>query len=284
MMPARPDPVRVALQVGVYVFFYVATAFAFGPLLDWLGGYLVGITATGLAGAVAANSLSLRIFEGLRLPSVGLGWDKPSVQNLLFGVAGGAGSAMVVLCIPLALRAAHFGAAPESGASVGAYWFLPLLLLFGSAGEELLFRGYGFQILLRAIGPWATIIPVGILFAALHAGNPNSTALGLANTAGFGILFGFAYLRSRDLWLPIGLHFGWNVTLPLFGVNVSGITIRLTGYTLEWSAGNLWSGGAYGPEASILTSAVLVLLFAYLQKAPIRRQASRLTDPPAESV
>jgi membrane protease YdiL (CAAX protease family) len=284
MMPARRDPVRVALQVGVYIFLYIAAAFVFGPLLNWLGGYLVGITATGLLASLATNALSLRIFEGLRLPAIGLAWNRLSWENLLLGLVGGAGSAMMVLSIPLALRAAHFETAAEGGASAGAYWFLPLLLLFGSAGEELLFRGYGFQVLVRAVGNWAAVIPVGILFAALHAGNPNAGALGLANTAGFGILFGYAYLRSRDLWLPIGLHFGWNVTLPLFGVNVSGITIRLTGYSLEWSAGDLWSGGAYGPEASLLTSAVLVLLFAYLYQAPIRRQASRLTDPPAESV
>jgi len=155
------------------------------------------------------------------------------------------------------------------------------VLLFGSAHEEMLFRGYGFQILLRSIGAWATVLPVGIVFAALHAVNPNSTYLALANTAGFGILFGYAFLRSRDLWLPIGLHFGWNFTLPLFGVNVSGLKIGMTGYSMQWSAGALWSGGEYGPEASILTSMVLVGLFAYLWKAPVERQASPLLDPPA---
>ena len=102
------------------------------------------------------------------------------------------------------------------------------------------------------------------------------------NTAGFGILFGFAFLRSRDVWLPIGLHFGWNFTLPLFGVNVSGLKIGVTGYAMEWSAGALWSGGAYGPEASLLTSFVLAGLFVYLWKAPIARQSSPLLDPPEE--
>jgi membrane protease YdiL (CAAX protease family) len=123
-----------------------------------------------------------------------------------------------------------------------------------------------------------------VLFAALHSFNPNAGYLGLANTAGFGILFGYAFLRSYDLWLPIGLHFGWNVTLPLFGVNVSGLKIGVTGYTLEWTAGSLWSGGEYGPEASILTSAAMLILFAYLWKAPIRRQSAVLLDPPAGEV
>jgi len=90
-------------------------------------------------------------------------------------------------------------------------------------------------------------------------------------------------LRSRDLWLPMGLHFGWNFTLPLFGVNVSGLRMKVTGYEMSWTAGSLWSGGVYGPEASVLTSVVLIALFVYLYKAPIRRQVSALTDPPAGS-
>jgi hypothetical protein len=194
------------------------------------------------------------------------------------------GAAALVLAGPLLIHAARIERDPGSPASLSSFFFVSVLLLFGSAGEELLFRGFGFQVLLRALGPWTTIVPVGVVFATLHAGNPNATWLGLANTAGFGIVFGYAFLRSHDIWLPIGLHFGWNFTLPLFGVNVSGLTMRLTGFTMRWSAGALWSGGEYGPEASILTSAVLLLLFAYLWKAPIRRQPSALLDPPAGDV
>ena len=158
------------------------------------------------------------------------------------------------------------------------------MLFCGASGEELLFRGYGFQLLLRSLGPFATILPIGIVFAALHAFNPHASYLGIVNTAGFGILFGYAFLRSYDLWLPIGLHFGWNVTLPLFGVNVSGLKIGVTGYALEWTSGVLWSGGDYGPEGSILTSAVMAVLFAYVWKAPVARQVSALLGPPAGEV
>jgi hypothetical protein len=65
-------------------------------------------------------------------------------------------------------------------------------------------------------------------------------------------------------------------------VNLSGLTMRVTGHEMAWTAGKLWSGGDYGPEASILTSAVLGVLFVYVWKAPLRRQHSALTDPPAE--
>ena len=135
-----------------------------------------------------------------------------------------------------------------------------------------------------AVGPFATILPVGVVFALLHGGNPHATWFAIANTAGFGILFGYAYWRSRDLWLPIGLHFGWNLVLPLFGVNLSGLTMKVTGYAMAWSAGRLWSGGDYGPEASVLTSAALVALSVYLWKAPVRRQTSPFDAPPVEEI
>ena len=281
-MPARSDALSVALKVVVYIALYFAAAFVLGPLLYWTGGYLVGITATGLLAAVLTNSLCLRIYVQRGIAAIGLHSDRASLLNLGWGCLGGAGAASLVLAGPLLFQVARVERDPATPTGIPTFFFVTFMLLFGSAGEELLFRGFGFQLLLRNLGAWPTVLPVGVVFALLHSANPHATGLGIANTAGFGILFGYAFLRSHDIWLPIGLHFGWNVTLPLFGVNVSGLTMGLTGFTMKWSAGTLWSGGAYGPEASLLTSAVLFLLFAYLWKAPIRRQTSVLLDTPEQ--
>jgi uncharacterized protein len=279
----RADPLRLALEVGLYVFLAFIGTILFGWVLSPLG-LLADATLSVLFASLVANALAMRIYERRGLAAIGLLWDGASLVNLALGCLGGAGAAAVVLSGPLLVHAAHFQRAPESEAGAGSFFFVTILLLFGSAGEEILFRGYGFQVLLRAFGSWPVIVPVGVLFALLHGANPHASRLGIVNTAGFGILFGYAFVRSRDLWLPIGLHFGWNFTLPLFGVNVSGLTIRLTGFSMEWTAGALWSGGAYGPEASILTTGVLLVLFAWLWKAPIRRQPSVLLDPPASDV
>lgn len=270
------------MHVAVYVVLYFLTALVFGQLLLWLGGYLVGNVGAVLLSAFSANWLAMRIYENRRIVDLGLWWNRSSMENLGWGLVGGVTSACLVLLPPLAVGAAHMIPTPADSSTAGTIIFLLALLLVGSAGEELFFRGYGFQLLLAALGPYATILPIGIIFALMHSANPNATWFGIANTAGFGILFGYAYLRSRDLWLPIGLHFGWNFTLPLFGVNLSGLRIKVTGYEMSWTAGGLWSGGAYGPEASVLTSVVLLGLFAYIWKAPIRRQSSPLTGPPAE--
>ena len=149
-------------------------------------------------------------------------------------------------------------------------------MLFGAVGEEMLFRGYGFQVLVARLGPFATILPAGALFGLAHWDNQNFTWMGLSNTVLWGVLFGWAFLRSGDLWLPIGLHYGWNIVLPLAGVNLSGFKMGVTGYKMHWFAGVLWSGGDYGPEASLLTTAVVGALFVYLWKAPVRKQAAFL--------
>ena len=274
------DPLRIAISLVAFVAFDLVADWVAGRLLFW--GGVVGITLAGLLAALFANWLALRIYEHRTLSAVGLWLNRPAAQHLGYGLLGGAGAAALVLAPPLLVGAAHLARLPVAP-SAGTLPFVMFGLAAGSAAEELLFRGYGFQILMAAVGPFAAIVPVGVLFALMHTGNPNAVWLGIANTAGFGILFGYAFFRSRDLWLPIGLHFGWNFTLPLFGVNVSGLKMDVTDHQMVWTAGVWWSGGEYGPEASVLTSVALIVLFVAAAKVPIRRQASPLTDPPAET-
>jgi len=283
-MPTRPDPLHVILQVGIYIFFFILflALFVFTGIHAWTG-LLAGAALSTFIPALATNVLTSRIYEGKHFLDIGMRWNRDSAWNASWGFAAGAASAAIVLAAPLALGAAHLHTEPVNTWHWRVFLFVMLILLFGAAGEEILFRGYGFQVLLRSVGPFATIVPVGVVFGALHAANPNVSRLGVANTVGFGILFGYAFLRSHDLWLPIGMHYGWNFTLPLFGTSVSGIKMEMTGHELQWSAGALWSGGDYGPEASILTSAVLFALFVFLWKAPVRRQRNALLDQPVET-
>jgi membrane protease YdiL (CAAX protease family) len=266
--------------VAVYIVIVWLGREFLGPILVSVGGPYLGSLAGTLAIALVANVLALRFFTENHLAEIGMWWNRCSMQNMGYGILGGVGAASLVLAPALLFGEAHIANTPNEQPSFSVMVFVVSLLALGAMGEELMMRGYGFQILLANVGTWATVIPVGLVFALLHTANPNATWFGIGNTAGFGILFGYAFVRSRDLWLPAGLHFGWNVTLPLFGVNVSGLRMKMTGHDMVWTAGNLWSGGDYGPEASLLTSIVMILLAVYIWKAPIRRQASPLTDPP----
>jgi membrane protease YdiL (CAAX protease family) len=282
-MPSHGDPLRIGLQVGLYIFFFILCLWLFA--LAGLGTF-IGLWAGSAMGtfmsAVFTNVLALRIYEDRKLSDIGFHWNPASRWNLAWGLAGGMAGALVVLAGPLAVGAASMHADASEG-----HWrtfvFITVILILGAAGEEILFRGYGFQVLLRNMGPFTTILPVGVLFGAMHTTNPHASNLGLVNTAGFGMLFGYAFWRSRDLWLPFGVHFGWNFTLPFFGTSLSGVKMGVTGYELQWKAGELWSGGEYGPEASIQTSIVLFALFIFLWKAPIRPQRNLLLDEPSDT-
>lgn len=273
-MPDEPVHARlnVVLKVGVYALTCFLGMRLFALLLYPLLGDFAGAVLSVFFGALVANLLSLRIYERAHLTILGLYWNRASRRNLLLGLLGGMLSAYVVAGLPLLVGLAHLETLAGNEPQWRIILFTTGILLFGAFGEEMLFRGYGFQVLLGPLGTYATVLPVGLLFGLAHRDNLNFSALGFVNTVLWGVLLGYAFLRSGDLWLPIGLHFGWNWVLPLFGTNLSGFTMRLTGYQMRWHTGPLWSGGEYGPEGSILTTIAVGLLFAGLAKAPILKQ------------
>jgi membrane protease YdiL (CAAX protease family) len=144
------------------------------------------------------------------------------------------------------------------------------------------------QQLMRGTHPWAAVIFSSAVFGLVHATNPNSSAVGIVNTALFGVIFGLPLLRQRSLWIPIGMHFGWNFSLACLGANVSGLTIRLTGLEIVPVGPAEWSGAEYGPEASLLTSLAVVVAGVLLWRLPLRaNDAPVLWDPdppPAKDV
>ncbi len=274
----RKKLIGIALRVGVYALIAaLGYYFVFPIIIALLGAPVLVISTLGTFGAAAvANALALRIYERGNLSDIGLGWTAASRRNLSLGILGGVGAALIVVVLPLALRLADFERVPDERLQWPSLLFVSILLLFGAVGEEMLFRGYGFQVLVRGIGAFATILPVAVLFGLAHSQNLNFGPMALFNTILWGVVLGFAYVRSGDLWLPIGLHFGWNWSLPMLGVNLSGFTMDVTGYAMHWKVGPKVSGGAYGPEGGLLTTAVAIGLFFYLIKAPIQPQESTL--------
>lgn len=269
------EKLGVVLRVGFFVLLVILGITIFPILINLVAGpgaYLINAALSTFAAAAVANAIPLRIYERGQLSDIGLGWSAASRRNLALGILGGIGSALIVLIGPILVRAAELEPVPDSRTQWGNLLFVTLVLLFGAVGEEMLFRGYGFQVLMNALGPYATILPVSVLFGLAHTSNQNVSGLGVVNTILWGILLGYAFLRSGDLWLPIGLHFGWNWTLPLLGQNLSGFTMGVTGYSMHWKTGVLWSGGAYGPEGGLLTTAVVGALAYYLHRAPIQVQ------------
>ncbi len=147
-----------------------------------------------------------------------------------------------------------------------------LFALMAAVLEEILFRGLLFRLLAKIFGTWGALAITSVLFGAAHAFNRGATVWSsFAIALEAGMLLGAAYAVTQRLWMPIGLHVGWNFTEgSLFGMSVSGLssTKGVVSGTLHGSA--FLTGGAFGPEASIV-AVVVCCVAAFILMRRIRR-------------
>ena len=151
--------------------------------------------------------------------------------------------------------------------------WLEIVLVFLPAAlhEELAFRGYIYQ-KLRTWNRGGAIAITACVFAAMHGYNAGVTPIAMINLLLAGVLLALAYERTQHLWLPIGIHFGWNVVSgPLLGYDVSGYVAGATVLTAR-AAGPPWiTGGAFGIEGSVWMIAVESLgIIAVVRKGIVR--------------
>jgi membrane protease YdiL (CAAX protease family) len=161
--------------------------------------------------------------------------------------------------------AGAFGTAAV-GATLAPIGVLMLAFIVQGSSEELLFRGWLMQLIASRHGLWIAVLANSVLFALAHAGNitpSNELYVGLANILLFGLFISLYAVREGSLWGVCGWHAAWNWLLGLgFGLEVSGHVIDTVPLIadLTGKAGAAWwlTGGAFGPEASIVTTAVLL--------------------------
>ena len=138
--------------------------------------------------------------------------------------------------------------------------------------EELLFRGILFRWLEEFGGSWAALIVTSALFGLAHIMNPNATWFtSFAIAVEAGVLLGAAYMLTRSLWMPMGLHAAWNFTQGfIFDVPVSGIDQQGL-VEAKLSGPVLLSGGTFGLEASIIALAIATGAGVWLMALATRR-------------
>ena len=196
------------------------------------------------------------------LPFMGLG--RPWGFDALKGLGIGAGMVFVGAACIAQLGTLRFSGLDYRymGLRAGAVLFV---LITAAMAEELTFRGYPFQRLREATGSFAAVLIMSLLFGAVHLANPHASLIGFLNTALIGGVLCVAYLRTWRLWLPFGIHLGWNLTLgTVLGLPVSGLN-EFSVYVLGRARGPLWvTGGAYGLEASLVGTGVSLLGFLAL--------------------
>ena len=224
--------------------------------------------------AIIAILLTTRFIDKRRFSDTGIYFKRDWWIDLGFGLLVGAVLMTLVFLVELAAGWITVNEIFYNGNSDEPFLvalLLPLLLmLFVGVAEELFFRGYlllnlaeGFN--LRMIDPrWALIFAwllSSALFGIAHMVNPNSTIVSSVYIILAGIWVGFGYVLTGSLAIPIGIHISWNFFQGyIFGFPVSGgRDFTATAIVIEQGGPELWTGGAFGPEAGLIGLLALVL-------------------------
>lgn len=175
--------------------------------------YRSTLLSMSLAVVLVAVTLVLLRRDGRSGGALGLDLSPRRMAQFGAGAAGGAVLALVVIGLTRLVMPFHW--APNAGFRPAMAAFSLAFLLVANACEELVFRGYSFDVLVRRLGAWPAQALVAVAFALFHVacGWPWLVAL-TATTAG-SLLFGLVMLRWRSLPATIGLHVMWNWTRDL---------------------------------------------------------------------
>ncbi len=245
---------KFGLYVAEFLLIWIATAFS-------IAGFYTGTTLSEMAlnvialfiASTGAMFLTISFADHRPFRTFGLGFFPNWRRDLLLGVAWGMGllALFVAGCYRIGYISVNWTA--DQVPRITLIETLGLILL-AAATEELTFRGLPLQLLIDSMGEWPAIIAMSGLFGALHVKNPNASPLSVVNTVIAGILLSLAYVRTRSLWLPFGIHAGWNLSQGfILGFQLSGghfASIWTTGI----AGSDLILGGAYGPEGGLLVT------------------------------
>ena len=237
---------------------------------------LLGTIAEALA-VTASVFLARRFIDRQSIESLGL---KLNTQALIDVVAGIGIAFLQMGCIYLLMLGLGWltfeGFAwqfdPIGAVVTGFLLFLATFILVGWS-EELLSRGYHLQTIASGTNLlWGVIISSAV-FGFLHFRNPSATWVSTAGIFFAGVYLAYGYIRTKQLWLSIGLHIGWNFFEGVvFGFPVSGLDIyALTRITVHGP--EIWTGGAFGPEAGLIVLPALavgvLLIYLYTMKRTV---------------
>lgn len=243
-----------------------------GDMVGWRGTAYVLASFAVIAGIVVAW---VRLFERRGLDVIG--FNGKGGKRFLRGYALGLAGLLLVVGIIAALGGYRIEGGGAFAAPSVAGALLPIVVLLvgfviqGST-EEIVTRGWLMQVIASRHGLGWGVGLSAALFGLLHAANiaPSpELALGVTNVVLFGVMIGLYAAREGSLWGVCGWHAAWNWLLGLgFGLEVSGQVIETTPLVVDLTTRSevpWWiTGAAFGPEGSVVTTAVLLTASALL--------------------
>lgn len=299
----RPaTPIRFVLATGLLSVVVLALVVVIGAVEATLDGLpaaadpviqIAFSAAFGLAAILAAVLVDRRT-----LPDVGLDVDARWWREFAFGLALATALLLGIFAVLFLAGWLEITGTLETRPDAALAGFLPnavavlALFLVVGVGEELLVRGYlltnvaeglaGIDRIDRGGAVVGAVAVSALAFGALHANNPNASAVSTTGLAAAGILYGVGYALTGRLAIPIGFHIAWNTVEGLvLGFPVSGTLFDATLLGIAVDGPTVATGGAFGPEASVLGLTARVLGIVAIVLYVRRRMGSAA---PAESI
>jgi membrane protease YdiL (CAAX protease family) len=292
---------RSGWRLLVFILVFAASLFLIGTALRLfyavaiqivpnprLGDYLENILfrVTFLAASLVAAFICTRWLEGLPWRAIGLSLHQGWLRDFLIGSAIGIASLALATAIATAGGGLTFTTFRGTITQVvKTLVFSAVLFIIAALAEEALFRGYPLQTMARAGLAGLGILITSLAFAGIHFNNPSfSAGIALLNLLLAGVWFGVAYLRTRSLWFPLGIHWAWNWALgSLFGLPVSGITsVAPYPFFRGTDLGPAWlTGGNFGIEGGIACTVALILSTIFIWRTKLlsaTEEMNRLTS------
>ncbi|MFC5343284.1 CPBP family intramembrane glutamic endopeptidase [Brevundimonas staleyi] len=244
-----------------------------GTTSGWVGDLYMLVVMFGLTALLLTGWVLW--FE--RRPLSTIGFNENGLKRFVRGYLIGLGflvATVGIIWVAGGYRIEGGGVFASAALGAGLLPIGALLLGFIVQGstEEIVFRGWLMQLIASRHGLVVALIVNAILFGLAHAGNTEPTrelALGVVNIVLFGTFIGLYAAREGSLWGVCGWHAAWNWLLGLgFGLEVSGHVMDVTPLVVDLTAtdGAPWwlTGASFGPEASVVTTAILLLSIVWV--------------------
>ena len=147
--------------------------------------------------------------------------------------------------------------------AIGGVLVFLLGYIIQGASEEILTRGWIFQVIGSRYKPWLGVLIASILFSIMHLGNDGVNIFAAINIFLIAILLSLFVMKDSSIWGACGLHSAWNWTLGnVFGLSVSGTGEKTSLIDMNTTGNELLSGGEFGVEGSIILTLLLVGLIS----------------------
>ena len=225
-----------------------------------------------IGAALGAGYLCARFLEALPWRSLGLTLHAGWLRDLVIGSVIGFISLALAVGIATAGKGLEFSINNAPALSLTRSMLgSAALLMVAALAEEAMFRGYPLQTFARAQLVFLGVVLTSLAFAFAHLGNPNVVpGATLINTLLAGVWLAVAYVRTRSLWLPLGVHWGWNWALGwFFGLPVSGATLFSNPFLRATDEGPAWlTGGDYGIEGGVACTVAMGISTILVWRAP----------------